>query len=134
MMSRLKGNQGFVLADVTLGLFIISVALLCISMLFTQALQLEEIAGDYTLATNLAQKQLELLKNKSPVYWAELQLPCTIPWEDERFPPPADYELVTYAVPSTRGSHLVQVTVIVTWQERQKDYSIQLVTLYSKIN
>jgi Tfp pilus assembly protein PilV len=133
-MSRLKGNQGFVLADVTLGLFIISVALLCISMLFTQALQLEEIAGDYTLATNLAQKQLELLKNKSPVYWAELQLPCTIPWEDERFPPPADYELVTYAVPSTRGSHLVQVTVIVTWQERQKDYSIQLVTLYSKIN
>lgn len=134
MMSRLKGNQGFVLADVTLGLFIISVALLCISMLFTQALQLEEIAGNYTLATNLAQKQLELLKNKSPVYWAELQLPCTIPWEDERFPPPADYELATYAVPSTRGSHLVQVTVIVTWQERQKDYSIQLVTFYSKIN
>ena len=134
MMSRLKGNQGFVLADVTLGLFIISVALLCISMLFTQALQLEEIAGNYTLATNLAQKQLELLKNKSPVYWAELQLPCTISWEDERFPPPADYELATYAVPSTLGSHLVQVTVIVTWQERQKDYSIQLVTFYSKIN
>ncbi len=133
MMYRIKGNKGFVLADVTLGLFIISVALLCISMLFTQALQLEEIAGNYTLATYLAQKQLELLKNKSSVYWAQAQLPCTIPWQDEDLPPPADFELETYAVSSTLGSHLVQVTVIVTWQERQKDYSIQLVTFYSKI-
>ncbi|SFL40212.1 hypothetical protein [Pelosinus propionicus] len=134
MMSRRKGNRGFILADVALGLFIICTSLLCISILFTQALQLEKIAGDYTVATNLAQKQLELLKNRSPVYWAELQLPCAIPWEDERFLPPAGYKLTTYAVASACGSQLVQVTVNITWQELQKDYSIHLVTFYSKIN
>lgn len=133
-MYRLRENRGFILADVTLGIFIITVALLAISILFTQALQAEKIASNYTLAVNLVQKQLELLKNKSPIYWAELDLPCTIPWQDNSLPPPATYELTTHAVISALDSHLVQITVTAQWREKRQDYSIQLVTFYSSIN
>ena len=133
-MYRLRENRGFILADVTLGIFIITVALLAITVLFTQALQIEKIASDYTLAVNLVQKQLELLKNKSPIYWRELDLPCTIPWQDHSLPPPAAYEITTHAAISTLNSHLVQVTVTAKWQEKNKDYSMQFLTFYSNID
>ena len=133
-MYRLRENRGFILADVTLGIFIITVALLAITVLFTQALLIEKIASDYTLAVNLVQKQLELLKNKSPIYWAELDLPCTIPWQDHSLTPPAAYEITTHAAISTSNSHLVQVTVTAKWREKSQNYSIQLITFYSSIN
>ncbi len=133
-MYRLRENRGFILADVTLGIFIITVALLAITVLFTQALQIEKIASDYTLAVNLVQKQLELLKNNSPTYWAELDLPCTIPWQDRSLPPPATYEITTHAVRSALNSHLVQVTVTAKWRAKGKDYSMQFLTFYSNID
>jgi Tfp pilus assembly protein PilV len=134
MMYKRRENHGFILADVTLGIFIITVGLLAISVLFTQSLQAEKIASDYTLAVNLVQKQLELLKNQSPIYWAELDLPCTIAWQDNTLPPPAIYEITTHAVISALDIHLVQVTVTAKWREKDKDYSIQVITFYSNIN
>jgi type II secretory pathway pseudopilin PulG len=132
-MHKLKGNEGFILADVTLGIFIISIALLAITILFTQALQTEKVASDYTLAANLIQKQLELLKCKAPAYWAGLEFPCTIPWQDGLLPPPKAYELTTQAAISAQDSHLIEVTVTAAWKEKAKDYSIQFVSFYSTI-
>ncbi|MDF2634692.1 MAG: hypothetical protein K0R78_1566 [Pelosinus sp.] len=133
-MYRLRENRGFILADVTLGIFIITIALLAISVLFTQALQVEKIASDYTLAVNLVQKQLELLKGKAPTYWQNLELPSTIPWQDSSLPPPVAYEITTHAGISPLDSHLIQVTVTAKWREKSKDYCIQFVTFYSNIN
>lgn len=132
-MYKLKGNQGFILADVTLAIFIISVALLIISSLITQALHTEKVASDYTIAANLIQKQLELLKCQEPIYWSDLSLPCTIQWQDHEFPPPVAYEITTYAVTSSLDSHLVEVTVTVNWKEKSKDYSLQFINFYSNI-
>lgn len=134
MHNKLKRNQGFILADVTLAIFIISIALLVITSLIIQALQIEKAASDYTIAANLIQKQMELLKCKVPAYWAGLGLPCTIPWQDNNMPPPAAYELTTYAAISTLDNHLVEVTVSAAWKERNKDYSMQFVTFYSNIS
>lgn len=132
-MHRPKESRGFILADVTLGIFIISVALLVISSLFTQALQIEKVASNYTIAANLMQKQLELLKCRVPSYWAGQNLPCTIPWQDHHLQPPAEYEITTHAVASSINSHLVEVTVTAAWQEKDKDYSMQFVTFYVNI-
>jgi Tfp pilus assembly protein PilV len=132
-MYKLKENRGFILADVTLGIFIISVALLIISNLFTQALQIEKAASDYTTAANLLQKQLELLKCEAPAYWASLDLPCTIPWQDNRLPPPVTYEITTYAAIAAQDSHLIKITVTATWKEKNKDYNMQFVNFYSNI-
>jgi Tfp pilus assembly protein PilV len=132
-MHKLKENRGFILADVTLGIFIISIILLAITILFTQALQIQKVTSDYTMAANLIQKQLELLKCKVPAYWANLNLPCTISWQDNFLPPPAAYELTTHAAISALDSHLVEVTVTAAWKEKDKDYSMQVVTFYSNI-
>jgi len=132
-MYKLKENQGFILADVTLGIFIISIALLAITILFTQALLIEKVAGDYTMVANLIQKQLELLKCNAPAYWENLDLPCTISWQDNLSPPPATYEITTYVAIAAQDSHLVEVTVTANWKERDKNYSVQFITFYSKI-
>lgn len=134
MMLKLKENRGFILADVTLGIFIISITLLVISSLFVQALQIEKAASDYTMAANLLQKQLELLKCEAPAYWANLDLPCTISWQDNHLPPPVIYEITTHAAIALQDSHLVKVTVTATWKEKNKDYTMQFVTFYSTIS
>lgn len=128
MKKRLIANQGFILAEVILGIFIISVALIPISGMFMQAIQGDAMARDYTVVANLAQKQLELLKIHSPAYWADLSLPCPIPWQDETQLPESKYRFTTRAV--VVNSYLAQVTVTAFWQEKGTAYTLQFVSLY----
>jgi len=129
----LKTNKGFILAEVLLAIFIISIALVAISGMFTQAIQANLMAKDYTVAANLAQKQLELLKSHPPEYWAGLTLPCTIPWSDTIQLPPPRYILITNASISDADDSLVEVTVVVSWQEKGREGNLQFVTLYSAL-
>jgi len=129
MIDRLKTNSGFILAEVTLAILMISIALVAIVGMFTQAIQADSMAKDYTIAANLAQKQLELLKTQPPKYWAEQTLPAVIPWIDQGQLPSARYMLTTKAM-ATGEDSLIEVTVIVTWQERGIERTIQFATLY----
>lgn len=129
---RLKTNKGFILAEVMLAMLIISVALVAISGMFTQAIQADLMAKDYTVAANLAQKQLELLKNRPPEYWAGLPLPAIIPWSDGAQLPSSRYTLLTKAVATAHDS-LVEVRVTVSWLERGIECKMQFVTLYSAL-
>ena len=126
---RLKTNKGFILAEVMLAMVIISVALVAISGMFTQAIQADIRAKNYTVAANLAQKQLELLKIKPPEYWAGRALPAVIPWCDQAQLPSSRYTLTTNAV-ATGYEGLVEVRVTVSWLERGIDNKLQFVTLY----
>ncbi len=132
-MHRLKANRGFILVDVIIAFLILSVALVPILGMFIQALRVEALAGSYNTASNLAQTQLELLKSQPPEYWNGLELPCTISWQDSSQLPPPVYDLKTYAVTTAASNHLVQVTVVVYWQESSIDYSAEFITFYSKI-
>jgi len=129
MIDRLKTNNGFILAEVTLAILMISIPLVAIVGMFTQAIQADSMAKDYTIAANLAQKQLELLKTQPPNYWAGRTLPAVIPWLDQEQLPSARYGVTTKAVATTDDS-LVEVTVTVTWQARGTESTIQFVTLY----
>lgn len=96
-MYRQNSNGGFFLADVVGGMLIISIALVLVSGLFVQAIRTNIVATNYTIATNLAQKQLELLKVQPPEFWSILQLPCTLPWQDKEQIPEVRYVLTTQA-------------------------------------
>lgn len=128
MNKRVWNNQGFMLAEVILAIFIICVALIPISGMFIQAMNSNAMAREYTQAGNLAQKQLELLKLQPPAYWAGLSLPCTLPWQHGKELPADQYNFTTTATAFT--PYLVQVTVSAVWQERGRDCSLKFVTLY----
>ena len=130
---RLRTEKGFILAEVMLAIFIMSVALVAISAMFIQAIQAGVMANHYTVAANLAQKQLELLKIHPPEYWTGITLPAVILWGDPSQIPSLHYTLTTNAIPSAINSHLIQVTVIASWQERNVQCSVQFVTLYSAL-
>jgi type II secretory pathway pseudopilin PulG len=132
-MCRLKGDRGFILVEVVIGFFILSVALVPLLGLFTQALRIDGLAASYATASNLAQKQLELLKAQPPEYWNELDLPCTIPWQDSSQLPGSAYDLQTYGITAAANHYLVQVTVVVHWQEASSDCHADFMTFYSKI-
>ena len=132
-ISKLKRQRGFILAEVVLAIFIISVALLAISAMFTKAIQVNAVAKDYTVASNLAQKQLELLKIHPPEYWSELTLPCTIDWQDTAQCPLPQYFLTTHASSYAADNHLVQVTVTASWQQGNRECNLEFVTLYSTL-
>lgn len=133
-MNVLKENRGFMLADVIIAIFLVCVALVPISGLFIQSIQISAEAADYTRAANLMQEQLELLKTKPSAYWTELALPCQIPWQGNRLLPPSKYTLTTQANLCTLDSHLVQVNIIASWKERNRECNLQFVAFYPILN
>lgn len=132
-ISKLKRQKGFMLIEISFAIVIISVALVIISTMFTKTIQANTVAKDYTVAANLAQKQLELLKTQPPEYWSGLTLPCTIAWQDDTQSPLPQYRLITHANSYAANHDLVQVTVTASWQERNIDCNLEFVTLYSTL-
>lgn len=130
-MFRLKTEYGFIFVDVIIALLILSVALLPIFGLFIQALRVNALASGLTIAGNLAQTQLELLKARPREYWRDLDLPCSIGWQDSRQLLPA-YTVQTYAITAAVNNQLVQVTVVVYWQEAGIDRTAEFITYYSR--
>lgn len=130
---KIASTKGFILVEVVAAILIMSMSLLAIAGMFIQAIQATAISYDYLIATNLAQKQLELLKTYPSAYWSDLTLPCSIPWCDQTELPLPRYVLTTTAAQVTDSNHLVQVTVTAQWQERGKEYHFQFVTFYSAL-
>ncbi len=130
--NKKTNEKGFLLAEIVIALLILSVSLLAIISLFTQASKSNALARDYTQGTNLARKQLELLKTHSPEYWASITSSSFLPWQDEEEEPLGRYSITTKALPMANES-LVQVTVTATWQERGLEYRVQLLTFYPAV-
>ena len=113
-MRNRYSQRGYLLVEVMVATMIFTVALSAAIGLFSQSLKANNEARQYTLATSLAQKQLEVLKSWTPAQWTALTLPAVIPWQDGTVPSP--YTVTTQAVACPEDTvHLVQATVTVTW-------------------
>lgn len=131
-MSGLRPQNGFIMAEVVMGMMITGMALLAITGMFIQSTRAASGAAEYTAATNLGQKQLELLKLRSDTYWKNLVLPTSITWQGaagETGP----YSVVTTAFVSADDSNLVEVIVVVSWTQQGQSRQVQLTTVYSSI-
>ncbi len=74
MRGKRPGNQGYLLLEAVVAIFIVMMTLAVAGML-PQALKAITIAGRYTAATALAQGQMELLKSKDDLFWTAVALP-----------------------------------------------------------
>ena len=133
-------QRGFILLEVLIAIIIISVGVVAVAGVFLPATASYAIAGDYTVASNLAQKQLELLKSFTAAEWDNALAQTTIGWQGEEAAPnntirlnSMDYGIeTTVKVPDADTSNsLIQVTVKVSWT-RSKSYNSEFVTLFSK--
>jgi Tfp pilus assembly protein PilV len=129
VLHRLTNGKGFMLLDVVVCLLLVTILVMPISGLFLQAITSNTFAKHTTVAANLAQTQLELLKTFPTIYWHDLSVPCTIPWQDKSQSPPAFYEFRTEGI-SVDAGLLVEVKVQVTWQEQGKKRDLTLITYY----
>lgn len=132
ILYKFKNPRGFMLVDVLLAMVILSLSIVGIFTMFLQAVQVDTVGKDYMIATNLAQKQLELLKTYPPEYWDNLALPASLPWQDTNEPLLPKYQITTDAT-SSNDNNLVQVIVTTAWQEKNQQYNFQVITLYPKI-
>ncbi|WP_371371397.1 hypothetical protein [Sporomusa aerivorans] len=137
-MEKLSVRNGFIMAEVVLAVMITGIALLTIAGIFAQATLGNKNAAEYTAATNLAQKQLELLKRKPPSYWEDPSLPARLEWQDASETLPVNIKGVAYYVTTTAStsvedSNLIETVVVVTWSHSEKIYKVALTAFYSKI-
>ncbi|GBG54881.1 hypothetical protein SPFL3102_01250 [Sporomusaceae bacterium FL31] len=128
-------KNGFMMIGVLIATMIIGlafVAYLNLSILGTKA---TNIAADYTVAANLAQKQLELLKTQDKNFWVTHIIDSNIPWQDTAQTNPVninntDYLITTSSEVSEEDNQLAKVTVTVQWHEQENDHLLQFIMLY----
>ncbi len=136
---RVEGQQGFLMLDVILAMLVIAIALVTVAGMFTQSMRATASASGYTLATNIAQQELENFKEK-----IESQNDQTLNNIDNYPYHPADVTKTDPLVCTVRMSanvlgdksrgesdpdnKIVAATVTVLWKERGRDYSVQLST------
>jgi hypothetical protein len=70
-----KGEQGYLLMEAVVAIFIVSTALVAIAGMFPQVLQAIAAADHYTTATVMAQGQLEMLKSHDDLFWNNIVFP-----------------------------------------------------------
>lgn len=108
------------------------IVLLAVTGMFLQSTKAASGAAEYTAATNLAQKQLELLKLRSDTYWKNLVLPASIAWQGTAAETGL-YSVATTAFVSIDDGSLVEVVVVVSWTRQGQARQVQLTTFYSSI-
>ncbi|HWR08179.1 hypothetical protein [Sporomusa sp.] len=70
-----KGEQGYLLMEAVVAIFIVSTALVAIAGMFPQSLQTIAAADHYTAATVMAQEQMEMLKSHDDLFWGKITFP-----------------------------------------------------------
>lgn len=130
-------QRGYLYIDAILAMFILTVAVVTITEVFIASTKLSVTASRYTTATNIAQQQVELLKRWTAAEWSDPDLPNSIPWQDD--PNKLTVNKTTFVVqtiiahPNDVDPSLLQVTVIVSWNEVSCTHSVQLTTYFSKV-
>lgn len=129
-------QKGFMIIGVLIAAMIIGLAFVALLNLSIAGTKTTVAAADYTVAANLAQKQLELLKTKDRTFWATYKAHPDIPWQDAAQANPVTLNHRTYSIHtrseiSHEDEQLAMVTVTVTWRDpAKKDQILQLIMLY----
>lgn len=111
---RGHSQRGYLLVEVIVATLIFSMMALGAAGLFSRSLATINDTRQYTVATALAQKQLEMLKGWPPNQWKSVGLPAIIPWQGSDNPAP--FVVLTDAMLCPEDPvNLVQVTVTVSW-------------------
>jgi Tfp pilus assembly protein PilV len=150
---RVITANGFILADVVLGMFILVVAVLAIGGVYLQSSKSNIFADNRTVAYNWAQERVEYLKSTSS--WrgdSSLKIDPTEPTDTGNASPPrTGFSRTTTLVcpaaiaslPSTTArssdnlltavnKRLIDVTVTVSWTENGNSRSVTLETLIDR--
>lgn len=113
MRKQRGGDRGYVLLEVLVAALFINAALVAALTTFAISTQPYSLAWDYTVATNLGQQTMEILKaGQRPPAIQEIQNKFRITWNEQ---------------PSGAGN-LYYVQVTVNWFYRQEEQSVELVT------
>lgn len=128
-------KNGFMMIGVLIASMIIGLAFVAFLNLSISSTKATSSAADYTVASNLAQKQLEILKTKDKSFWINHITDLNIPWQDSAQSNPVhinntDYLITTRSEASVEDSQLVKVTVAVQWREQENDQLLQVIMLY----
>lgn len=128
-------KNGFMMIGVLIASMIIGLAFVAFLNLSISSTKATSSAADYTVAANLAQKQLEILKTKDKNFWTNHITDLNIPWQDAAQSNPVhinntDYLITTRSEVSVEDSQLVKVTVAVQWREQENDQLLQVIMLY----
>ena len=128
---RIRSNQrGYLLIEVIVATLIITVAVFAAAGLFSQSLTAINDTRQYTVATSLAQKQLEILKSWKTDQWNTLSVPAQIPWQDGDDPYPFTVSTQIVLCPED-PANFWQATVTVTWNANS---SLNMSAYYPKLN
>jgi Tfp pilus assembly protein PilV len=131
----MKRQQGFIFIEVLIATIIISIGLVAVATIFVPATINYGNAADYTVATNLAQKQIELLKAQPISFW-NVTLPFAVDWQGKEVQPinlnTINYQVTTKALPVGASNSLVEVQVTVSWLKGNKPHTMQVVAFFSK--
>jgi Tfp pilus assembly protein PilV len=137
---QVKRQKGFILMEVLIAVIIISLGIVAVAAVFIPATAKYANAADYTVATNLAQKQLELLKNLTPTEWNVALLQGTVDWQGDEPEPKMpislnaiDYTVDTKVSLASVSNSLVEVNVTVSWSRGGKAQSLQFGAFYTRI-
>lgn len=141
-MAGYKSQKGFLMIEVVIAIVIISLALVAAATMFVQSSRANSAANDYTTATSLAQKQIELLKSHKVTgptanFWAAVADGASLPWEGEENHPIV-LNNTTYTVSTVAHNApedpagLVQVSVTVSWNRSGQNNSVTFTAFFSR--
>lgn len=137
-MSNKQWQQGFLMVDALLAVFIISGALVAIISMFIQATHITHCSAQYTKASNLASQQMELLKKTKSTVIKDTAIHAaaaliTIP-SDAVVPTPPEFTMNSTAkqCSESNSNDLAEVTVTVTWTEGKNSYQLPITTFLLK--
>lgn len=135
----MKREQGFIFIEVLVAVIIISIGIVAAGAVFIPTTASYVQAADYTVATNLAQKQLELLKTWNADNWRNALPLGAIEWQGEEPPDKpinlngVDYTVETKVSDASVSNALVEVTVTISWSRGGKPQQAEFIAYYSKV-
>ena len=127
LVKQCRQQQGFLMIGVVLAIVIISVGMMAVGDMFIKSIKLNTYAKHYTIATSLAERQMEQLK-QAIQYPAATYRIIDYPVTTTAVASDPAYVIVTEAKLTDTGQKIVQVTVRVSWTENGNNCSIDFVT------
>lgn len=131
---EIKNQKGFLLMDVVLAMLIITIALVAIVGMYTKSLQANTKAGNYTIATNVAQQRMEEVKRdieerrNNIMDWNKVTYPVTTIASGNEIPNSTIETTASLYSPSDLTCKIVVITVTVKWSDTTGDNVINMTT------
>lgn len=112
VQAKRNGEQGYLLIEAVVVLFIVSTILGAIAAIFTQSLRAITAAERVTAAAVIAQEQIELLKSSDDHFWATI----VFPYQNgpAAIVGTSFYQTIKAEIsPADANQHIIKLTVII---------------------